>query len=168
MQGRTLAWLAVSLGSLAGCHSWTHAPGYEQRPAMTRTRMPIVTGEACSGWCDVKGPEGRVKLEGLETTGVGRRESTRFTMSYGAMNAECQGPVTNTGWPFVCAIASAGTPAEQWLEVRPGCLSARLTRTPGRGSEDALELRTDVVQIAGSTAPARAYNPYVNNVARNT
>lgn len=153
MQGRTLLLLALSLGSLAGCHSWTHAPGYEQRPAMARTRMPIVTGEACSGWCDVKGPEGRVKLEGLETTGVGRRESTRFTMRYGTMSAECQGPVTNTGWPFVCAIASTGKPAEQWLEVRPGCLSARLTRAPGQ--DDGFELRTDVVKIAGATAPAR-------------
>ncbi|NOU27102.1 MAG: hypothetical protein HOO96_04265 [Polyangiaceae bacterium] len=155
MQGRTLLLLASSLGSLAACHSWTHAPGYEQRSTMARTRMPIVTGEACSGWCDVKGPEGRVKLERLETTGAERRESTRFTMRYGTVSAECQGPVTNTGWPFVCAIASAGTSADQWLEVRPGCLSARLTRTPGQSSDEGFELRTDAVKIAGATAPAR-------------
>ncbi len=122
---------------------------------MTRTRMPVVTGEACSGWCDVKGPEGRVKLEGLETTGVGRRESTRFDMRYGTMVATCQGPVTNTGWPFVCSIASGSTPADQWLEVRPGCLSARLTRTPGQSGGDGMELRTDALKIAGAIAPAR-------------
>jgi hypothetical protein len=96
-----------------------------------------------------------VRLADLESTGLGRRTSTRFKMSYGNASADCQGPVTNTGWPFVCGISAAGEAAQQWLEVRPGCLSARLTRTPGASSVDALELRTDVLRIAGLAVPAR-------------
>jgi hypothetical protein len=150
------ACLGASFGTfLVGCHTWVHAPGYEQRSAMTRTSLPIITGQWCNSWCDVKGPDGPLTLEDLETTGFGRRATTKFKMRYGSLSAECQGPVTNTGSPFACSISSTDNAVQAWLEVRPGCLSARLTRAPGASGGEALELRTDVLKIAGYATPAR-------------
>lgn len=149
---------ALLLGSLSACHTWTHAPGHEQRETMTRVEMPWVMGEFCSyGWCNLEGPDGEIKIADVHVEGVSdARTATRFKVRYRGAQASCMHPSPD-GSPLSCEIAEgAAQPPVQRLEVDLGCTTARIIpASTDMPNETPLMLRTDVVEVLGVESPAR-------------
>lgn len=143
--------LCVSL--LAGCHSWTHAPGHGHRAAMEKREVHVVTGELCQfGACDKRGPAGRIRFSKVRfSVAGGARSETRFEVAYDGAISRCR-QAGDGGQPFTCSISQAGGDAYE-LALQAGCTSGRLApREPGRAP---LVVRTDTVEMAGRVFPSR-------------
>lgn len=155
---------ALLLFSLAGCHTWNHAPGYGDRENLSKQVFPVVSGFLCtSGACDLQAPDGRVQFSDVRYNVSNKaREQTSFKVSYRGARAECAGPALVQGRmspvPFACTIRTHDEADVSYsLELEPGCTRGKFERLRAADpdSRATWPVQTDEVEILGYRAPAR-------------